>query len=107
MAVDQPLPPARGREAGECQPEPKARGSLSPRDGILHQIVSWIPVANQVFLGSCMVDICQEGCSQRSAPQRRCTGLLRLHPAARTSAGEVIRHTAPPGECALTKHLVA
>ena len=71
MAVDQPLPPARGREAGECQPEPKARGSLSPRDGILHQIVSWIPVANQVFLGSCMVDICQEGCSQRSAPQRR------------------------------------
>ena len=75
--MDQPLPPARGREAGECQPEPKARGSLSPRDGILHQIVSRLKVAIQVFLGFWMVDIHQEGCSQRSAPQRRHTAHVR------------------------------
>ena len=54
-------------EAGGWQPEPE-KGNLGPRDGILYQTVSRLPVANQVFLGSWMVDICQEGCSQRSAP---------------------------------------
>ena len=39
--------------------------------------MSRLPVANQVFLGSWMVDIHQEGCSQRSAPQRRHTVHLR------------------------------
>ena len=39
-----------------------------PRDGILHQTASRPPVANQVFLGSWTVDICQEGHSQRSVP---------------------------------------
>ena len=66
----------RGREAGGQQPELE-RGHLGPRDGILYQIVSRLPVANQVFLGSWMVDICQEGCSLRSAPQRRDTAHLR------------------------------
>ena len=55
----------------------KARGNLGPRDGILHQTVSRLPVANHIFLGSWMVDICQEGQSQRSAPQRRHTAHLR------------------------------
>ena len=72
-----PLPEAEG-QVRDSQSW-KARGSLSPRDGILHQIVSRLPVANQVFLGSWMVDICQEGCTQRSAPQRRHTALLRRH----------------------------
>ena len=39
--------------------------------------MSRLPVANQVFLGSWMVDICQEGLSLRSAPQRRHTAHLR------------------------------
>ena len=55
----------------------KARGKLSPRDSIPYQTVSRLPVANQVFLGFWMVDIHQEGCSQRSAPQRRHTAHLR------------------------------
>ena len=63
--------PARGREAGEGQPELE-RGNLSPRDGILYQTVSKLPVANR-NLGFWMVDICRQGRSQRSAPQRRHT----------------------------------
>ena len=55
----------------------KARGKLGPRDAILYQTASRLPVANQVFLGSWMVDICQGGRSQRSAPQRRHMAHLR------------------------------
>ena len=54
----------------------KARGNLGPRDAILHETVSRLSAANQVFLGSWMVDIHQEGCSPRSAPQRRHTAYL-------------------------------
>ena len=68
--------PAGGREAGGLQPELE-RDNLGPRDGILYQIASRLPVANQVFLGSWMVDIHQEGCSPRSAPQRRHMAHLR------------------------------
>ena len=39
--------------------------------------MSRFPVANQVFLGSWMVDNRQEGHSQRSAPQRRHIAQLR------------------------------
>ena len=61
--MDWPItPPEAERQAGDSQSQ-KARGNLSPRDGILYQIVSRLPVANQVFLRSWMVDICQEGCS--------------------------------------------
>ena len=63
-----------GRQAGDSQSQ-KARGKLGPRDGILYQTASRPPVANQFFLGSWMV-ICQEGRSQRSAPQRRHAGHL-------------------------------
>ena len=54
---------------GDSQSQ-KAKGNLGPRDGILHQTVSRLPVAKQVFLESWIVDICQEGQSLRSAPQR-------------------------------------
>ena len=75
--MDWPIPPPEAeRQAGDSQSQ-KARGNLSPRDSILHQTVSRLPVANQVFLGSWMVDICQEGCSQRSTLQRRHTAHLR------------------------------
>ena len=69
-----PLPEAGG-QLGDSQIR-KARGKLVPRDGILHQTASRLPVSNQVFLGSWTVDICQEGHSQRSAPQRRYTAHL-------------------------------
>ena len=74
-----PLPQLEAeRQVGNSQSQ-KARGNLSPKDGILHQTASRLPVANQVFLGSWMVDICQEGCSLRSACQRRHTAHLRQH----------------------------
>ena len=47
------------RQAGDSQSQ-KARGSLGPRDGILHQTVSRLPVGNQAFLGFGAVDIHQE-----------------------------------------------
>ena len=109
--MDQPLPPQEAeRQVGDIQSW-KAWGKFSPRDGNLHQTASRLPVANQVFLGSWMVDIRQEGHSQRSALQRRHMAHLgrssHEHPrnrAART--GEVIRCTVPR-ESALTKHRVA
>ena len=64
-----------GRQVGDSQSR-KARGKLGPRDGIPCQTASRLPVANQVFLGSWTVDICQEGRSQRSAPQKRYTAHL-------------------------------
>ena len=68
--MDQPIPPLEAeRQAGESQSW-KARGNLSPRD-IVHQTVSRLPVANQVFLGSWTVDIHQEGHRQRLNPQKR------------------------------------
>ena len=47
----------------------KARGccNLSPGNHIFHQTVSRLPVANHVFLGSCMVDICQQ-CNRDQLP---------------------------------------
>ena len=77
--MDQPIPPLKAeRQAGDSLSW-KIRGILGPRDSILHQTVSSLPVANQVFLGSWMVDNCQENFSQRSAPQRRHTAYLRRH----------------------------
>ena len=78
------------------------RGNLGPRDGILYQTVSRLPVANQVFLGSWTVDIHQEGHSQRSAPQRRHMAHLRW--CSHSTPGklsswdrEVIKTHSPPG----------
>ena len=44
-----------------------------PRDSIFHHTVRRLPTANQVFLRSWTIDICQEVCSQRLASQRRYT----------------------------------
>ena len=91
-----PLPEAE-RQVGDTQNQ-KARGNLSPRDDILYQTASRLPAANQVFLGSWMVDICQEGHSQKSAPQKRYTAHLRWHTCCAPRKpngwdGEAIRHT--------------
>ena len=66
------------RQVGNSQ-SLKARGNLCPRDGILYQTVSRLPITNQVFLGSWTVDICPKSRSQRSAPQRRHMAHLRWH----------------------------
>ena len=99
------------RQMGNSQ-SCKLRGNLGPRDGILHQTVSRFPVANQVFLGSWMVDNRQEGHSQRSAPQRRHMAHLRwcsyCTPRKLSDwdcGGDKMHH--PPGESVLAKHLVA
>ena len=62
-----PHPPEAETQACKSQGQ-KARGHLGPRDNILHQTLSRLPVANHVFLGSWMVDIRQEGHSLRSSP---------------------------------------
>ena len=61
---------------GDSQSQ-KARGKLGPRDGIPYQTASRLPVANQDFLGFWTLDIRWEGCSQRSACQRRQMAHLR------------------------------
>ena len=92
-------PPAEvEKQAGESQSR-RVRGNLRPREGILYQTARRLPVANQVCLGSWMVEICQEDCSQRSAPQRRHRAHLRRHshcaPGNQAAGtGEVIRCTA-------------
>ena len=59
--------PARDRQAGATRTR---RGQSRPQRGILSkQKASFI--ANQDFLQFWTVDICREGCSQRSVPQKR------------------------------------
>ena len=89
----------------------KAREGQSPRDSILYQTASRLPVASQ-DLGFWMGDICQEGQSQRSAPQRRHAAHLRRRahctprkPSSWDRGGD--KTQPPPGESALSKHLVA
>ena len=72
--------PAGGRDAGSASPSWKERGKLGPRDDISSQTAHRFSVANQIFLGSWTVDICQESCSQRLAPQKRHTAHLRWRP---------------------------
>ena len=68
--------PEAERQARDTQSQ-KVVGKLGPRDGMPYQTASKLPVAHQVFLGSWMVDTCQEGHNQRSAPQRRHPAHLR------------------------------
>ena len=102
--MDRPIP--RQRQRGRWATDRQERDNLGPRDGILYQTASRLPVANQVFLGSWTVDIRQEVRSQKSAPQRRYS-VPAVHPGNRAAGTrEVIRHIVP-GESALAKHLVA
>ena len=103
--------PAGGREAGRQQPEPEGKEQSGPRDSILYETASSLPVANQVFLESWTFDIHQEGRSQRSTLQRRHRAQLRQHsgcaprkPSGWDRGDDGTYHTT--GESALTKHLV-
>ena len=75
--MDRPLTPQEAERSACNSLSQKARGKVSRRDGMLYQTAGRLPVASQVFLGSWMVDIQQEGLRQRSAPQRRHTAHLR------------------------------
>ena len=87
------------------------RGDLSHRDDIIYQTVSRLLVANHVFLGSGLVDSCQDGHSLSSAPQRHMVHLRQhSHFTCRKprgwDQGDAKMHC-PPGESALAKHLVS
>ena len=75
---------------GDSQSQ-KARGNLGLRDSILHHTVSRLPVVNQVFMGSWMVGIYQEGCSQRSAPPKE------THSTPETALSQHTQETKQPG----------
>ena len=70
--MDWPIP--HWRQAGEGSQS--QRGNRGPREASYTKVQADF-VANQDFLGFRMVDICWEGCSQRSAPQKRHTTHLR------------------------------
>ena len=80
----------------------KARGNLGSRDQHPPPNCEQAPSSNHVFLGSWTVNICQEGHSQRSAPQksymahlRWCSRATPRKAVARTD--EVIKIHGPPG----------
>ena len=71
-------PPARGREAGKWQPEPrKASGNLSPGDGVLHQTVSRPPVLTKSFSDPRWLTSARRVTAWDQPPQRRHTAHLR------------------------------
>ena len=70
LAAYRPLPFTGGREPGGQQPELEGKGLLQsgPQRLASSTKLSRLPATNHVFLGSWMVDICQEGRSLRLAP---------------------------------------
>ena len=82
------------------------KGQSRPQRGILYQTASRSPAANQDFLGFWMVDIHQEGRSQRSSPQKRHMAHLRqahLLPPRKPSldGGDDKMHSPLEGDCNL------
>ena len=100
--MDQPIP--RWRQAGGGQPELE-RGKLGPREASSTKLQAG-SIANEDFLGFWTVDICQEGHSQRLAPQRIHTAHLRgarLQSPRKLSGwdrGDNKMHFQPGGDCA-------
>ena len=78
MAVDWSIPHWRQRGRRTTARARRLGAILAPEMASSTKL-SRLPVANQVFLGSWMVDICQEGHSQRTASQRRHMAHLRRH----------------------------
>ena len=67
----------------------RRQGAISAPETIIpHQTVSRLPVANHVFLGYWLADICQEGRSLRSAPQRRHMAHLRWYSCSAPGSGQ-------------------
>ena len=73
-------PPCQGQRGRHATARAKRQGATpvsAPETSIFHQILSRLPVANHIFLGSWTAVICQEVCSLKSAPQRRHMSHLR------------------------------
>ena len=108
--MDRPIPcQTQGSRRGAAR---AGEGQSRPQRGILYQTASRLPGTNQDFLGFWMVDICREGRSQRSAPQKRHRAHLRqacLLPPRKLSSWDCggDKTHSPHGETVLTKHLVA
>ena len=85
-----PSPP-EGREAGMRQPEPEGEGPSQPQSQHPPKTVSRLPVANHDFLGSWMVEFCQE--ERHMAHLRWCSCGIPRKP----SGWEVIKMHRPPG----------
>ena len=107
--MDWPIP--LWRQGGRKGSASTRKGHSWPQRRHLHQTASRLLVANQDFLGFWMVDIHQESCSQRSAPQKRHATHLRWacplpprKPSGWDRGGDKMHP--PPGETALPKHLV-
>ena len=103
----------RQRQRGRwAKPEPEGEGQSRPQSQHPPSNCEQAPSCyDQVFLGSWMVDVCQKGHSQRSAPQRRHMAHLRRHSHCAPGklsgwdwGGGKTHH--PPGESVLAKHLV-
>ena len=109
LAGSRPAHPSleAGRQAGNSQSQ-KAMGNLGPRDGILYQTVSRLPVANQDVPGFWIVDIwrvaVRDQLPRDTAHLRLCSHCAPRKPRSRDRRGKTHR---PPGECVLAKHLVA
>ena len=67
--MDRPIPYERQR--GRRVTARAGKGQSRPQRQHPPPNCKQAPSCSQVFLGSWTLDICQEGCSQRSAPQRR------------------------------------
>ena len=110
--MDWPIPLWRQADRGgwrRGQPEPEM-GNGRPREVSSTKLQAG-SIANQEFLRFWMVDICQEGCSQRSAPQKRHMAHLRRHAhctprKSLTGMGKAVRYTAHLEVTMLVKHLV-
>ena len=102
----QTAPPPSQRQRGRyVTARARRQGAISaPETCILHPTVSRLPVAGLFFLGSWMADICQEGHSLRSAPQRRHMAHLRRNRV--TGTREVIKTCSPPGTVCLPSTLL-
>ena len=96
-------PSPHQRQVGDSQNQ-KARGNLGPRDDILHQTVSGLPVANQVFLESgCLTSarrVAVRDQLNRGDTWHTWDGTLSVHPENRgTGTREVIRCITHLGTC--------
>ena len=94
--MDWPIPCWRQGPGGH---QPETERGKQPQRGIPYQTVNRLPVSNQYFLRFWMIR--WEGCSQRSAPQKRHMAhwrwVHRCHPGNQAAGTrEVIRHTCHP-----------
>ena len=70
-------PISRQRQGGRRGTARAGKGQSQPQRQHPLPNCNWLPVANQHFWGFWMVDICQGGRNQRSAPQKNHTAHLR------------------------------